>query len=54
MVEAGFDSVRVSPRMVHVDSSRPDLVDGFTRKTFTAMIEGIRDPAIAAGLIERF
>jgi SAM-dependent methyltransferase len=52
MVEAGFQSVRVSPRMVYVDSSRPDLVDGFTRKTFTAMIEGIREPAIAAGLIE--
>jgi SAM-dependent methyltransferase len=52
MVEAGFDEVHVSPRMVYVDSSRPDLVDGFTRKTFTAMIEGIREPAIAAGLIE--
>jgi SAM-dependent methyltransferase len=52
MVEAGFDAVRVSPRMVYVDASRPDLVDGFTRKTFTAMIEGIREPAIASGLIE--
>lgn len=52
MVEAGLNRVRVSPRMVYVDSSRPDLVDGFTRKTFTAMIEGIRGPAVAAGLIE--
>jgi SAM-dependent methyltransferase len=52
LVEAGFDAVRVSPRMVYVDSSRPDLVDGFTRKTFTAMIEGVRESAIAAGLIE--
>jgi SAM-dependent methyltransferase len=52
MVEAGFDAVRVSPRMVYVDSSRPDLVDGFTRKTFTAMIEGIRESAIAAGLAD--
>ena len=52
MVEAGFDAVRVSPRMVYVDSSRPELVDGFTRKTFTAMIEGIRESAIAGGLIE--
>jgi SAM-dependent methyltransferase len=52
MVEAGFDAVRVSPRMVYVDSSRPHLVDGFTRKTFTAMIEGIRESALAAGLIE--
>lgn len=35
-----------------MDSTRPDLVDGFTRRTFTAMIEGIRESAIAAGLIE--
>jgi SAM-dependent methyltransferase len=52
LVKAGFDGVHVSPRMVYVDSSRPDLVDGFTRKTFTAMIEGVRESAIAAGLIE--
>jgi hypothetical protein len=52
MTAAGFGSVRVSPRMVYVDASRPDLVDGFTRRTFTAMIEGVRDPALAAGLLE--
>ena len=51
LAAAGFDAVRVSPRMVYVDASRPDLVDGFTRRTFTAMIEGIRAPAVAAGLI---
>ena len=48
---AGFGDVQVSPRMVYVDSGKPGLVDGFTRKTFTAMIEGIRQPALAAGLI---
>jgi hypothetical protein len=52
LVEAGFADVRVSPRMVYVDSSRPDLVDGFTRRTFTAMIEGVREPALAAGLAD--
>jgi protein-L-isoaspartate O-methyltransferase len=52
MTEAGFSGVSVSPRMVYVDSSRPELVDGFTRKTFTAMVEGVREPALAAGLIE--
>ncbi len=52
IVEAGFDAVRVSPRMVYVDSSRPELVDGFTRKTFTAMIEGVREPALASDLID--
>jgi ubiquinone/menaquinone biosynthesis C-methylase UbiE len=52
MVESGFDAVRVSPRMVYVDSSRPHLVEGFTKKTFTAMVEGVRESAIGAGLIE--
>ncbi|WP_158938070.1 methyltransferase domain-containing protein [Burkholderia sp. S171] len=52
MNAAGFNQVRVSPRMVYADASRPDLVDGFTRKTFTAMIEGVRVPAISAGLIK--
>jgi ubiquinone/menaquinone biosynthesis C-methylase UbiE len=48
--EAGFEAVRVSPRMVYVDSSKPELVEGFTRKTFTAMVEGVRRPSIAKGL----
>ncbi len=52
MVAADLDAVRVAPRMVYVDASRPDLVDGFTRRTFTAMIGGVRESAIAAGLIE--
>lgn len=47
---AGYGSVRVSPRLVYADGSRPGLVDGFTRKTFTAMIEGVREPALQAGL----
>jgi hypothetical protein len=51
LVGAGFEAVRVSPRMVYVDASRPDLVEGFTRKTFTAMIAGERERAIAAGLV---
>src|SRR5216683_2259958 len=53
MVEAGLEAIHVSPRMVYVDSSRPDLVNGFTRKTFTAMIEGVRESAIAADIIDR-
>jgi ubiquinone/menaquinone biosynthesis C-methylase UbiE len=50
--KAGFGSVRVSPRMVYADAGRPGLVDGFTRKTFTAMIEGIRNAALASGIID--
>lgn len=51
LLKASFRDVRVSPRMVYVDSSRPRLVEGFTRKTFTAMIEGVREAALAAKLI---
>jgi SAM-dependent methyltransferase len=56
LVEAGFASPRVEPRIVYVDATRPDLAEAVTRRTFTAMIEGVREPAIAAGLIapERF
>jgi ubiquinone/menaquinone biosynthesis C-methylase UbiE len=49
---AGFEDVSVSPRMVYVDASKPSLVDGFTRKTFAAMIEGVRESAITAGIID--
>jgi SAM-dependent methyltransferase len=52
IVEAGFADVAVSPRMVYVDASRPALVDGFTRRTFTAMVEGVRDQALTMGLID--
>lgn len=50
---AGFHPVCVSPRMVYVDSGKPELVEGFTKKTFTAMIEGVRVPALKAGLLEQ-
>ena len=53
LLEAGYDRIRVSPRMVYVDATRPGLVEGFTKKTFTAMIEGVREPAIKAGMIEQ-
>jgi SAM-dependent methyltransferase len=43
LVGAGFETVRVSPRHVYVDGSRPQWILGFTRNTFTAMIEGVRD-----------
>ena len=45
-----FGDLRVSPRQVYVDASRPELVDGFIRRTFTAMVAGVRDEAIQAGL----
>jgi len=49
--QAGFAEVQVSPRMVYADANRPDLVEGFTKKTFTAMIQGVRQQALDAGLM---
>jgi len=50
---AGFSDVRVSPRMVYVDSSRPALVEGFTKLTFTAMVEGVGPEVEKKGLMSR-
>jgi SAM-dependent methyltransferase len=52
IASAGFRDIRVSPRMVYVDVSRPELVEGFTINTFTAMVEGVRGPALASGMID--
>lgn len=52
LTDAGYAEVSVSPRMVYVDGSKPHLIDGFTLKTFTAMVEGVRDQALAAGMID--
>lgn len=49
---AGFKEVTVSPRMVYVDSSRPDLVEGFSKNTFIAMVKGVKDKAISSGKMD--
>jgi len=51
--EAGYKHIKVSPRMVYIDSSKPDFVEGFTKNTFTAMIEGVRDKALHEGIIDK-
>jgi ubiquinone/menaquinone biosynthesis C-methylase UbiE len=50
---AGYTDVRVSPRMVYVDDTRQNLVEGFTKLTFTAMVEGIADEVHRQGLMSR-
>lgn len=50
---AGFEKISVSPRMIYADSSNPGLVDGFTRKTFTAMVEGVEEDAVSSGMISQ-
>ena len=46
-----FSNVEVSPRMVYADASRPEMVDGFTLKTFIAMVEGIKQRAVGEKMI---
>ncbi len=40
----------MSPLIVYVEASKPDLVEGFIRRTFTAMVEGVRERTLAAGI----
>lgn len=53
LTAAGFTDVKANPRVVYVDDSRPDLVEGFTRNTFTAMIKGVGDEAVSKGIIRK-
>lgn len=50
LTESGYQDVTVHPRTVYADCSRPALVNGFTRNTFIAMIESVREDALTAGL----
>lgn len=50
---AGFRDVETSPRMVYADASRPDLMDGFVKKTIIPMVEGVEQQAFEMGLIDR-
>jgi HAD superfamily hydrolase (TIGR01509 family) len=52
LVEAGFAEVGVSPRVVYADATRPAWVDGFTNKTFIAMVRGAREAALELGLTD--
>ncbi|WP_417935420.1 methyltransferase domain-containing protein [Flagellimonas meridianipacifica] len=51
--KSGFTDIVVSPRQVYVDDSKPELVEGFIKNTFTAMIEGISDEALAQKIIDK-
>lgn len=50
---AGFRNLSVSPRMVYSDEIHPDMMEGFVRRTIIPMVEGVRDQAIAAGMMDR-
>jgi hypothetical protein len=38
--------------MVYVDASRPRLVEGFTKKTFIAMVAGVKKQVLNLGLMD--
>lgn len=46
LCRTGLKDISVSPRMVYVDSSKPHLVDGFSKRTFIAMVEGVKEQAL--------
>ncbi|MFJ2863443.1 methyltransferase domain-containing protein [Kitasatospora sp. NPDC087314] len=50
LTEAGFRDVAVRPCPVYADGARPALAEGFTLRTFVAMVEAVRPEALAAGL----
>ena len=52
LAAAGFTDVKVSPRMVYADESRPRLMVAFVEKTIVPMVEGAGDAALEWGLID--
>ncbi|HET6295119.1 MAG TPA: L-histidine N(alpha)-methyltransferase [Kribbella sp.] len=48
--DAGFLDTTARPLTVYADETLPHLVDGFTRKTFIAMVESVRERSFALGL----
>ena len=52
LCRAGLTEIEVSPRLVYADPSRPEMVEGFTRNTFIAMVEGVGEKAMRAGMMD--
>lgn len=52
LMNSGFRNIRVNPKIVYVDSSKPVLVEGFNKKTIIAMVEGVKDQALELGLMD--
>jgi protein-L-isoaspartate O-methyltransferase len=51
MTGSGFKEVHVQPKVIYVDSSKPDLVDGFNKKTIIAMVEGVKEQALDLNIV---
>lgn len=51
--QAGYQQIQVSPRQIYVDQSKPILVEGFIKNTFTAMMTGMSADLISEGLVAK-
>jgi ubiquinone/menaquinone biosynthesis C-methylase UbiE len=51
--QAGFQDIRVSPRMIYIDQSKPDLMDSFVRKTIIPMVAGVEAQSLEMGLTDK-
>jgi SAM-dependent methyltransferase len=51
LASAGYKDIHVSPRMVYSDHSKPELEEGFVRKTIIPMVEGVRAQAVRDGMV---
>ncbi len=53
LTSTGYKEVFVDPRLVYIDASKPQLMEGFIENTFTAMIQGIKEEAISNKMISK-
>ena len=49
--KADYQEIKVNPRQVYVDHSKPTLVEGFIKNTFTAMIQGMAEDLLQEKLV---
>ena len=49
---SGLNEVKVKPKMVYMDSSKPELVDGFILKTIIPIVEDVKRQALGMQMIE--
>lgn len=50
--EAGFRDVHVSPRMVYMDRSTPELMHAFVNRTIIPMVVGVKEQALKARMMD--
>jgi SAM-dependent methyltransferase len=52
LLQSEFTAVRTVPLTVYADGPRRELAEGFTRRTFAAMVAATREAALRAGLTD--